>query len=163
MNFAPPPLVPGGGGHTRLRERRRREPILTKGQTLWYRFSRIPLRCTSCGQSSSFCCFPYQVLQKSYGHLRPTLVQHTTQKPVQAIFRQIDCLMEQSQGHFKQYHDIKFRPLQAIRKLPHQAIRKTIKTTLLLLHFQAVSRPLQAYIANTGPLFYIFIMVYCVV
>ncbi len=38
-----PPLVPGG--HTRLRERRRGEPIRTKVKTLWYfRYSIIPLR-----------------------------------------------------------------------------------------------------------------------
>ncbi len=31
----PTPLVPGGGGHTRLRERGRGEPVRTKGQTPW--------------------------------------------------------------------------------------------------------------------------------
>jgi hypothetical protein len=31
-----PPLVPGGGGNTRLRERGRGKTIRTNGQTLWY-------------------------------------------------------------------------------------------------------------------------------
>jgi hypothetical protein len=50
-----------------------------------------------------------------------------------SLFRQFlgksDCLMEQSQGHFKQYNDIKLSPLQAIRppqKTTDRAIRKTI-------------------------------------
>jgi hypothetical protein len=36
-----PPQVPGGGGHTRLRERGRGESIRTKGQTDWYSSYRI--------------------------------------------------------------------------------------------------------------------------
>jgi hypothetical protein len=41
-------FVPAAGGHTRLRERGRREPIRTKGQILWYsRYRTIPLRVTS--------------------------------------------------------------------------------------------------------------------
>jgi hypothetical protein len=36
-----PLLVPGGGGHTRLRKSGRGEPIRTKGKTLWYSMHTI--------------------------------------------------------------------------------------------------------------------------
>jgi hypothetical protein len=44
-SVAPTHLVPGGGGHTRLRKRRWEEPIRTKGRTRWYSsYSMIPIR-----------------------------------------------------------------------------------------------------------------------
>ncbi len=177
-NWLPRPLTSKrvqvqGGGHTRLRERGGGGANSDEWTDTLVQVQYNPSTMYELRTKQFILLHSYQVLQKSHGLLTLKTISWPTlsaiYKIIQAILGKSHCLVEESQGHFKQYHDTKLRPLQAIKVTSeHDRIRQSdnpFKQHYCL--FQAVSTPLQAisfgkYIANTGS-FLFFLIVYCVV